>query len=165
RPYTTVATPLTVDGLVIHLRRTLETTERHLANIADPTQRQHYEHQAEQTAQALAVLANGGVPTANPDNWWGLAPLSTDNPIHGLDEQGKPHRVRLSPSTVETAVQSPLQWFIYQISTTGAHLAAATGTFLHAIAEKFPQANVVEMFTEFNTKVPVLAAEAGLTPG
>src|SRR5699024_38957 len=120
---------------------------------------------AEQTAQALAVLANGGVPTANPDNWWGLAPLSTDNPIHGLDEQRQPHRVRLSPSTVETAVQSPLQWFIYQILTIVAHLAAAPGAFLHAIAEIFPQANIVEMFTEFNTKFPVLAAEAGLTPG
>ena len=73
--------------------------------------------------------------------------------------------MRLSPSTVETAVESPLQWFIYQISTAGTHPAAATGTFIHAIAEKFPDASVADMFAELKEKFPVLAAEAGIAPG
>lgn len=165
RPYTTVATPLTAEGLVIDLRRVLEQTERELPNATDPEAAVRLQAQANQAAQALAVLAEGGITTAHPERWWGLAELSTATPIHGVDEHGVPHRVRLSPSTVETAVESPLQWFIYQISTTGTHPAAATGTFIHAIAEKFPEADVGEMFTELKEKFPVLAAEAGIEPG
>src|SRR5699024_11390628 len=67
---------------------------------------------------------------------WGLGELSTDHPIHGVDETGKPNPIRLSPSTVETAVQSPLQWFIYQVSTSASSAAAATGTFVHARSEE-----------------------------
>lgn len=163
RPYTPVATPLTVDGLVIHLRRTLEDAERQLeAGVADAPPIQN---QADQAARALAVLAEGGIATADPANWWGLNELSTTRPIHGLDEQGKPNRIQLSPSTVETAVHSPLQWFIYQVSTSAAGPAAATGTFIHAIAEKYRDADVGSMFTELKEKFPVLAAEAGIEPG
>ena len=165
RPYTTVATPLTADGLVIHLRRTLEETERTLLQTTEPTEVAVLHTQADQAASALAVLAEGGIAPADPDHWWGLVDLSTTSPIHGVDEHGVPNRVRLSPSTVETAVESPLQWFIYQISTAGTHPAAATGTFIHAIAEKFPDADVGEMFTELKEKFPVLAAEAGIEPG
>ncbi len=165
RPYTTVATPLTADGLVIHLRRTLEETERKLLTATDATEFQALQVRADQAANALAVLAEGGIVTADPDHWWGLSELSTTSPIHGVDDHGKPNRVRLSPSTVETAVESPLQWFIYQISTAGTHPAAATGTFIHAIAEKFPDADVGAMYTELKEKFPVLAAEAGIEPG
>lgn len=165
RPYTTVATPLTVDGLVIHLRRTIEDAERKLTAVTNDVEAQALQTHADQAARALAVLADGGVATADPDNWWGLNELSTTHPIHGVDEHGAPNRVRLSPSTVETAVQSPLQWFIYQVSTSAAGPAAAIGTFVHAIAEKFPDANVGEMFGELKAKFPVLAAEAGIDPG
>ena len=165
RPYTTVTTPLTADGLVIHLRRTLEETERNLLNATNPVEIKTLEFRGAQAAKALAVLADGGIGTAEPGHWWGLVDLSTTAPIHGVDEHGVPNRVRLSPSTVETAVESPLQWFIYQISTAGTHPAAATGTFIHAIAEKFPDASVADMFAELKEKFPVLAAEAGIAPG
>ena len=163
RPYTTVATPLTGDGLVIELRRTLEHAERTLLETDVPDAAIH--NQATQAAQALATLAAGGIATADPSNWWGLLPLSTSDPIHGVDEHGVPNPTRLSPSTVETAVHSPLQWFIYQVSTSAAGPAAATGTFIHAIAEKYPDADVNAMFTELRSKFPVLAAEAGIAPG
>lgn len=165
RPYTTVTTPLTVTGLVVQLRRTLEDAERQLAAADDSTESQLLETRAQQAAEALVVLSDGGIATANPDNWWGMAELSTTSPIHGVDEQGSPNRIRLSPSTVETAVHSPLQWFIYQVSTSQSSPAAATGTFVHALAEKYPDGNVGEMFTELNEKFPVLAAEAGIEPG
>lgn len=165
RPYTTVATPLTVSGLVIHLRRALEDAERQLEASDDPAYKATLEATVEQAAQALAVLADGGIATANPDNWWGLASLSTSSPIHGLDDTGQQNRIRLSPSTVETAVHSPLQWFIYQVSTSQSSPAAATGTFVHAIAEKYPAANVGDLFAELQAKFPVLAAEAGIEPG
>lgn len=165
RPYTTVATPLTADGLVVELRRTLEASQRQLTTATDEIEIQQLEANATQAAQALAVLVDGGVALAGPDAWWGLDQLSTDDPIHGIDETGKPNRIRLSPSTVETAVQSPLQWFIYQVSTSASSPAAATGTFVHAIAEKYPDADVGKMYAELNAKFPLLAAEAGLEPG
>lgn len=165
RPYTTVATPLTVDGLVVELRRTLETSQRELTTAVDDTEIRRLEARATQAAQALAVLADGGVATAHPDYWWGLGELSTDHPIHGVDETGRPNPIRLSPSTVETAVQSPLQWFIYQVSTSASSAAAATGTFVHAIAEKYPEADVDQMYAELKAKFPLLAAEAGLEAG
>ena len=165
RPYTTVATPLTVNGLVTDLRRSLEDAERKFEVNPDQPEDAALHAVADQAAAALAVLAEGGIATADPDNWWGLAALSTDHPIHGVDEHGEPNRIRLSPSTVQTAVQSPLQWFIYQISTSGSHPAAATGTFLHAIAEKFPEAHITDLFDELKAKFSVLAAEAGIDPG
>lgn len=165
RPFTTVTTPLTTSGLVIHLRRELEDTERQLLTVGDATQQAALDARAQQAAEALAVLADGGVSAADPQQWWGLIELSTASPIHGVDDSGEPNRVRLSPSTVETAVHSPLQWFIYQVSTSQSSAAAATGTFVHAIAEKYPDATVAEMFDELKTKFPVLAAEAGIEPG
>lgn len=165
RPYTTVATPLTVTGLVTHLRRQLEEAQRELLATDSAMQIQRLEADAQQAAEALAVLAEGGIKAADPDNWWGLIPLSTDNPIHGVDETGTPNRIRLSPSTVETAVHSPLQWFIYQISTSQSSPAAATGTFVHAIAEKYPTAQIGPMMQELKAKFPILAAEAGIEPG
>ena len=165
RPYTTVATPLTLDGLVIDLRRTIEETERKLIVTNGTVEADTLQARADQAARALAVLTEGGITTADPAHWWGLLDLSSAHPIHGVDEHGVPNRIRLSPSTVETAVHSPLQWFIYQVSTSSAGPAAATGTFVHAIAEKFPQADVGEMYAELKTKFPVLAAEAGIEPG
>ncbi|NWN88906.1 MAG: ATP-dependent helicase [Micrococcaceae bacterium] len=165
RPYTTVATPLTVSGLVIDLRRTLEEAQRTLSTTTDPHKVELLEAGATQAAEGLAVLAEGGISTASPDNWWGLLELSTQTPIHGIDETGAANRIRLSPSTVETAVESPLRWFIYQVSTSASSPAAATGTFVHAIAEKYPQADVGEMYAELKAKFPVLAAEAGIEPG
>src|SRR5699024_4281310 len=88
RPYTTVATPLTADGLVIHLRRTLEDTERKLLSTVDPTEAEALETRGAQAANALAVLAEGGIATADPEHWWGLVDLSTVSPIHGVDEHG-----------------------------------------------------------------------------
>src|SRR5699024_3433082 len=126
---------------------------------------QHLEARATQAAQALAALADGGVAMAHPDYWWGLGELSTDHPIHGVDETGKPNPIRPSPSTVDTAVQSPLQWITCQVSTSGSSAAAATGTFVRAIAEKYPEADVGQMYADLKAKFPLLAAEAGLAPG
>src|SRR5699024_3005835 len=92
-PYTTVATHLTVTGLVTHLRRQLEEAQRELLATDSAMQIQRLEADAQQAAEALAVLAEGGIKAADPDNWWGLIPLSTDNPIHGVDETGTPNRI------------------------------------------------------------------------
>src|SRR5699024_11543270 len=116
-----------VTGLVTHLRRQLEEAQRELLATDSAMQIQRLEADAQQAAEALAVLAEGGIKAADPDNWWGLIPLSTVNPIHGVDETGTPNRIRLSHSTLATAVHSPLQWFIYQISTSQSSLLLPLG--------------------------------------
>src|SRR5699024_11404125 len=64
RPYTTVATPLTVTGLVTHLRRQLEEAHRELLATDRAMQIQRLEADAQQPADALAVLAEGGIKAA-----------------------------------------------------------------------------------------------------
>src|SRR5690625_2860761 len=56
-------------------------------------------------------------------------------------------------------------WFGEGTEGLGLRPAAATGTFLHAIAEKFPEAHITDLFDELKAKFSVLAAEAGIDPG
>ncbi|GIF73662.1 ATP-dependent helicase [Asanoa siamensis] len=58
-------------------------------------------------ARELARLAAAGVPGAHPDDWWGLRPLSDDRP---LAEPGE--TVRVTPSTMESALRCSLRWLL-----------------------------------------------------
>ncbi|HET6211884.1 MAG TPA: PD-(D/E)XK nuclease family protein, partial [Micromonosporaceae bacterium] len=58
-------------------------------------------------AGQLAELAAAGVRGADPDDWWGLRPLSDDRPL-GDPEQP----VTVTPSTVESALRCGLQWLL-----------------------------------------------------
>ena len=82
-------------------------------------------------AVQLARLARAGVPGAAPDDWYGLAPLSTDAPLRAPGEV-----VPVSPSDVEKILRCPLRWMMERHGggEIGA-LSAVTGTLVHALVQ------------------------------
>ena len=119
-----VGRPLTGSGLVAELRHVAATSP-------DPALR-------EAACRRLALAATldaehvPHVGSADPDRWWGLAPLSDDAPLVGAGET-----VRVSPSKVEAFDTCSLRWFLESAvgvsSTTGP--AQVVGTLVHALAE------------------------------
>lgn len=82
-------------------------------------------------ARQLARLAAAGVPGANPDSWYGLADLSTTEPLRAEGD-----RVTVSPSNVETLTRCPLRWVVERHGGTDpAELASITGVLVHALAQ------------------------------
>ncbi|MFC7242492.1 ATP-dependent helicase [Catellatospora aurea] len=81
-------------------------------------------------ARELARLAAAGVPGAHPDHWWGLPELSDDGPLHGPDEP-----VRVTPSTMESALRCGLRWLLERHGGAAASTAAqGVGNLVHAAA-------------------------------
>ncbi|WP_425570827.1 ATP-dependent helicase [Pseudonocardia adelaidensis] len=89
------------------------------------------EQRRRRAAAQLARLAEAGVPGAHPDDWYGLAPVSTDAPLRAPGEV-----VPVSPSDVEKIVRCPLRWVLERHggSEVGA-LAAVTGSLVHALVQ------------------------------
>ncbi|WP_170228484.1 PD-(D/E)XK nuclease family protein [Nesterenkonia populi] len=110
--------PLTGPRLVAQLRRHLETHGE--------------DHDA---AQALAALAEHRISGADPSHWWGLQPLSTEGPILDPEEE-----VRVSPSSVGSAVEDPLGWFTAEAGgTEPTDFSRMLGTLIHEVAEAHPE--------------------------
>jgi superfamily I DNA/RNA helicase/RecB family exonuclease len=83
-------------------------------------------------ARQLARLADARVPGADPDTWYGLPEVSTDQPLYGGPEPD----IRVSPSTVEVLDTCPLRWFVERHGGSDmTELPAITGRIVHALAE------------------------------
>jgi hypothetical protein len=80
RPLTALPRAAHLSGVVAELR----------AALCSPAEPQPLRQAA---AEQLARLAEAGVPGADPGQWWGLAALSTSEPVRAPDEP-----VRISPS-------------------------------------------------------------------
>ena len=72
-----------------------------------------------------------GVPGAAPDDWYGLAPLSTDAPLRAPGEV-----VPVSPSDVEKILRCPLRWMLERHG--GGEVGCAVGGHRHARARPGP---------------------------
>ncbi|MCE5291736.1 MAG: ATP-dependent helicase [Nocardiaceae bacterium] len=85
----------------------------------------------EQAARHLARLAAAGAPGAHPDEWFGLANVSTRDP---LGDSSQP--IALSPSAVEQLIECPLRWVLQRVGgdKQGA-TAATTGTMVHTLVQ------------------------------
>lgn len=89
------------------------------------------EDRRRRAARQLARLAAAGVPGAHPDSWYGLADLSTVNPLRAKEDG-----VTVSPSNVETLAKCPLRWVVERHGGTDpAELASITGVLVHALAQ------------------------------
>ncbi|OAK56677.1 ATP-dependent helicase [Rhodococcoides kyotonense] len=83
-------------------------------------------------AAQLARLADAGVKGAHPDEWFGLADVSTDAPLWTVDDGPVP----LSPSTVEQLTTCPLRWMLDRHGgNDGANTHAVTGTLVHTLVQ------------------------------
>ncbi|HEY3010014.1 MAG TPA: ATP-dependent DNA helicase [Micromonosporaceae bacterium] len=115
-----VASPpraLTLPALVAELRTV----------VSDPASP---EPRLRAAAAELARLAVAGVPGADPSAWWGVAPLSDDRP---LAEEGDP--VRVTPSTMESALRCSLRWLLERHGGAAPATAAqGVGNLVHAAA-------------------------------
>ena len=112
-----------------HRRRPL-----HLRGLVGALRQEALSTGSGEAPAALALLAEEGVPGAHPDDWYGLAELSTTAPLVDLD--GDPDvLVPVSPSQIDRAEESPLGWFIDQVGAPPSGLAASIGTIVHAVVE------------------------------
>ncbi|WP_307093220.1 ATP-dependent DNA helicase [Arthrobacter sp. B2I5] len=139
RAFTQVERPMTLRALVAELRQHAQ-----LEGTA----------QAEEAARVLAHLAaqEPAVSGANPDSWWGLAPLSSAEAV--VPPGGT---VSVSPSKVETVQKSPLDWFVQAAGGEPAtDFARSLGTLVHAIAQDMPDASGSEYVAELVRRWPAL---------
>ncbi|MBO9626301.1 MAG: PD-(D/E)XK nuclease family protein, partial [Microbacterium sp.] len=120
--------PLTLRGLVARHRRVL-TTASSVAARAD-------------AAAQLAVLAREGVPGADPADWYGVTPPSTDAPLRDLSVDG----ARVSPSRLESYEECGLNWAVSALGgDTVMPPTAGIGTIVHEAMEKSPDGDLEVM--------------------
>jgi RecB family exonuclease len=81
-------------------------------------------------ATQLARLAQAGVAGADPAQWYGMTPLSSEEPLWSSDD----HVVTLSPSTLQTLTDCPLRWLLERHGgADGRDVRSAVGSLLHAL--------------------------------
>ncbi len=94
---------------------------------ADPIDR-------EAAAGELSRLAQAGVRGADPDEWWGLAPLSDDSPVV---DPGRP--VPVSPSRIESFLRCELRTLLQDLGARdGDSISQSLGNLVHEIAASAP---------------------------
>ncbi len=104
--------PLTAAALVATLRREVNLKE-------DP-----------QAAALLKTLASHGIHLAQPQQWLGATPISTESPV--VDPQSQ---VPVSPSSAENFTDCGLKWFLEKSGgTNGDSTAQLLGSVIHEFA-------------------------------
>lgn len=82
-------------------------------------------------ATQLARLVRAGVPGADPADWHGTAPVSTEEPLWRT-EGGQV--VTLSPSALQSLLDCPLRWLAERHGgTDGRDLRSTIGSLMHAL--------------------------------
>ncbi|MEO8814169.1 MAG: PD-(D/E)XK nuclease family protein, partial [Mycobacterium sp.] len=98
-------------------------------------------------AAQLARLARAGVRGADPADWHGMTPVSTDAPLW-RQADGQP--VTLSPSSLETLTACPLRWLMERHGgSDGRDLRSTVGSVLHALIAQ-PGKSQTELLAELD---------------
>lgn len=134
--------PLSLRGLTGRVRRRL------VHAGTSPAER-------EAAASALSLLALEGVPGASPDDWHGLLPPSTTEPLY-LDDE----RVPVSPSRLARFEESALDWFIETIAGSQSSTAMSLGTIVHWAMETATDGSVDTLMAAIETRWNELLFEA-----
>lgn len=141
RPRTEVKRPLTLRALVAELRKYAQQPGRNPNMAAEAVQH-----------LGTMVLHEPRVPGADPSQWWGLAGLSSTEPVVPADAV-----IPVSPSKVDAVLSSPLNWFV---SAAGGErptdFARSLGTLVHSIAQDLPDATGNQYSAELLRRWPAL---------
>ncbi len=114
---TEVPRPITAPALVAELRSQLSGEHAHVA------------------AALLSSMKAEGIYVADPENWIGSVPLSTDAPVINPDIE-----VVVSPSGAESFVECGVKWFLQNNGgNDGDSTAQVLGSAIHAFAAKMVQ--------------------------
>jgi superfamily I DNA/RNA helicase/RecB family exonuclease len=121
RPLTSVPRATHLSALVAELRAVACDPQ------ADPLDR-------EAAAGQLARLAEAGVRGADPEQWWGLAPLSDASPVAVANQP-----VPISPSRIDAFLRCELRALLQDLGARdGDSLSQSLGTLVHEIAAAAP---------------------------
>ena len=114
---TEVPRPITAPALVAELRSQLNGPK------------------AKEAAALLKAMSAEGIHLADPDNWVGSVPLSTDAPVIDADKE-----VIVSPSGAESFMECGVKWFLQNNGgSDGNSTAQVLGSAIHAFAAKMVQ--------------------------
>ncbi|MDY3048931.1 MAG: PD-(D/E)XK nuclease family protein [Rothia sp. (in: high G+C Gram-positive bacteria)] len=145
RPYSPVRRPRTLRSLVAELRQWSEA--QHLSPLKADAAARLLHQLADPQQTAGRVLAG-----AHPSSWWGLLPLSSDQPTFNQEDP-----IPLSPSQLEKIHRSPLDWFVSAARAEAATDASRSlGTLVHSICEDFPEADGITLLGELEKRLPQL---------
>ncbi|MFM5903651.1 MAG: PD-(D/E)XK nuclease family protein [Microbacteriaceae bacterium] len=111
----------TLRGMVGQLRRTLIESRDSAERLA--------------SAVGLARLSLEGTPGAHPENWYGLLPISTTEPLFDLD-QDPDSEVWLKPSQLENFLDCPLHWFLNAHGGSDKTFETNLGILIHSALEQ-----------------------------
>jgi ATP-dependent exoDNAse (exonuclease V) beta subunit len=134
--------PLTANALVASLRRSLSGEN------------------SESAASLLATLASADISVADPNNWLGAHPLSTDLPLYGEDED-----VFISPSAAESFEKCGLKWLLERNGgSDGDSTAQLLGSIIHEYARikvEHPDTSDQFLYESLNTSWPMITDSTG----
>ena len=106
-------------------------------------------------AATLAQLSRIDAPGAHPDQWWGVADSTTNEPLFsGRD-------VPISPSKLGSVEESAVDWFLDRIAPEDLPPAVGVGSLLHYALEHAPWGTAEELGELVSTRFSELDFEAG----
>ena len=92
-------------------------------------------------AMGLARLAAANVPGSDPASWYGLLPLSTEEPLSDLSKD----LVTVRPSQLQSYLKCPLHWFLQTHGGRSDSFSASLGTLVHEVLETTTSSDLSEL--------------------
>ncbi|WP_299087077.1 ATP-dependent DNA helicase [uncultured Microbacterium sp.] len=135
--------PLSLRGLVAQYRRALTDVRASATARAD-------------AAGQLALLAEAGVAGADPQEWYGIAPRTSEGPLIDLSRE----QARVSPSKLEAIDVCQLNWVIGDLGGDAGSVGAGLGTLIHAALEHAEGADEADLWRTVESRWSELEFEA-----
>jgi len=92
-------------------------------------------------AMGLARLAAAKVTGSDPASWYGLLPISTEEPLTDLTSD----LVTVRPSQLESYLKCPLHWFLQNHGGRSDSFSASLGTLVHEVLEVSSSSDLAEL--------------------